>query len=87
LRGPQTINNFAPGNRHLTPAQIDSLNRFVETLPDDTSSHLCFMSVPDAESQNYAYEIQQIFEKKGKTKQLVNGLFWHPTVPVGINVH
>ncbi len=45
------------------------------------------MSVPDAESQNYAYEIQQIFEKKGKTKQLVNGLFWHPTVPVGINVH
>ena len=79
------VNNFATPHRHLSEQQKSLLSTFADTLPN-IKRQLCFESVPDQEAQAYAYELQQIFEAHDKTGPLINGLSWHPTIPIGTHV-
>jgi hypothetical protein len=79
------VNNFAAPHRHLSEQQKSLLSAFADTLPN-TKTQFCFEGVPDQEAQEYAYELQQIFEAHDKTAPLIQGLSWHPTIPVGTHV-
>jgi hypothetical protein len=85
--GTQTVNNFVPPQRQLTPQQVTALNSLADSLPDDAKSWFTVDSLNVPECIQYGDAIQKIFKQHDKTvADVVIWLAARPPLPKGIVV-
>jgi hypothetical protein len=83
--GSQTVNNFTPPERHLTPVQVAAIDALAQSLPDDAAKWFTVESINTPEAVTFGDEIQRIFKKYHKTDAGV--VIWmsvRPPFPSGV---
>lgn len=85
--GTATVNNFAPPERHLTPAQIDALTIAAASMPEDASSWFSVEATSQPEATNFGDEIRKVFSSRRRAPpDLTIRLFEVPPIPRGVYV-